>query len=97
MQRYTELRKPSGDAILELALRNYIEMRDKTGDPLSSSARKSRPNWPPITPDVGFLYSQVTFSHTPYEGAGGRAAQIVLWRKSCPKKASRPTGTARNL
>ena len=25
MARYTELRKPAGDAILELALQNYIE------------------------------------------------------------------------
>jgi kynurenine 3-monooxygenase len=30
---YSAARKPAGDAILELALRNYIEMRDKTGDP----------------------------------------------------------------
>ena len=33
LERYTASRQPSGDAILELALRNYIEMRDKTGDP----------------------------------------------------------------
>ena len=33
LAKYTELRKPAGDAILELALQNYIEMRDLTGDP----------------------------------------------------------------
>ena len=70
MQQYTALRKPSGDAILELALRNYIEMRDKTGDPSfllrkkieAKLAAKFPGRWLP-------LYSQVTFSHTPYEQA----------------------------
>ena len=32
MTAYTALRKPAGDAIMELALQNYIEMRDLTGD-----------------------------------------------------------------
>ena len=70
LNEYTRLRKPSGDAILELALRNYIEMRDKTGDPqfllrkkIESKLATSYPGrWLP-------LYSQVTFSHTPYEQA----------------------------
>ena len=30
---YSELRVPDGNAIADLALRNYIEMRDLTGDP----------------------------------------------------------------
>lgn len=33
LPEFSKLRKPDGDAILELALRNYIEMRDLTGDP----------------------------------------------------------------
>ncbi len=32
MPEYTRLRKPAGDVILQLALNNYIEMRDKTAD-----------------------------------------------------------------
>ena len=70
LEQYSKLRKPSGDAILELALRNYIEMRDKTGDPRfllrkkieAQMAVKYPGRWLP-------LYSQVTFSHTPYEQA----------------------------
>ncbi|HLG03973.1 MAG TPA: FAD-dependent monooxygenase, partial [Bacteroidia bacterium] len=33
MQEYQELRKPDGDAVADLALGNFIEMRDKTADP----------------------------------------------------------------
>jgi len=70
MQRYTELRKPSGDAILELALRNYIEMRDKTGDPAFLLRKKMEAKLATNYPGRWLpLYSQVTFSHTPYEEA----------------------------
>ncbi|MGB0195553.1 MAG: FAD-dependent oxidoreductase, partial [Flavobacteriales bacterium] len=70
MQRYTELRKPSGDAILELALRNYIEMRDKTGDPAFLLRKKIEAKLATNYPGRWLpLYSQVTFSHTPYEEA----------------------------
>ena len=70
LSAYTAARKPAGDAILELALRNYIEMRDKTGDPqfllqkrIEAKLAKTFPGrWLP-------LYSQVTFSHTPYQEA----------------------------
>ena len=70
MKRYTELRKPSGDAILELALRNYIEMRDKTGDPSFLLRKKIEAKLATNYPGRWLpLYSQVTFSHTPYEEA----------------------------
>tara|TARA_Y100000385_G_C12601580_1_gene429028 strand:+ start:51 stop:521 length:471 start_codon:yes stop_codon:yes gene_type:complete len=70
LSSYTSIRKPAGDAILELALRNYIEMRDKTGDPkfllqkrIEAKLAQTYPGrWLP-------LYSQVTFSHTPYQDA----------------------------
>jgi kynurenine 3-monooxygenase len=32
-QKFQDLRKPDGDAIAELAIENYIEMRDKVADP----------------------------------------------------------------
>lgn len=81
MKRYTELRKPSGDAILELALRNYIEMRDKTGDPSFLLRKKIEAKLATDYPGRWLpLYSQVTFSHTPYEEAlqaGKRQDQIM--------------------
>lgn len=60
-------RKPEADAILELALRNYIEMRDKTADPTFLLQKKIEKRFAEKHPDKWLpLYSQVTFSHIPY-------------------------------
>ena len=76
MTRYTELRKPAGDAILELALQNYIEMRDLTGDPKFLQQKKLEARLQQKHPDRWLpLYSQVTFSHTPYHEALARGRQ----------------------
>lgn len=81
LQRYTQLRQPSGDAIMELALRNYIEMRDKTGDPQFLLRKKIEAKLATTYPGRWLpLYSQVTFSHTPYEealAAGKRQDRIM--------------------
>lgn len=64
------IRKPNADAIADLALYNFIEMRDKTADPrfvlqkkMEGEIHKRHPQlWTP-------LYSMVSFSHTPYAEA----------------------------
>lgn len=67
---YTKLRKPNGDAILELALRNYIEMRDKTADKDFLLQKKIEARFSAKHPDKWIpLYSQVSFSHIPYAEA----------------------------
>lgn len=67
---FTKERKPAGDAILELALRNYIEMRDKTGDADFLLQKKIEARFSAKHPDKWIpLYSQVTFSHIPYHEA----------------------------
>jgi kynurenine 3-monooxygenase len=67
---FTAERKPCGDAILELALRNYIEMRDKTGDPQFLLQKKIEGKFSSKYPEKWIpLYSQVTFSHIPYHQA----------------------------
>ncbi len=63
-------RKPNADAIAELAKRNFIEMRDHVADPLfllrkRIAADVSERHGERFTP----VYSQVTFSHTPYAEA----------------------------
>jgi kynurenine 3-monooxygenase len=63
LQQYQTLRKPDGDAIAELALNNFVEMRDKVGDPkfllqkkIETAFSKKHPGkWIPA-------YAQVTFS-----------------------------------
>ncbi|HEY8404682.1 MAG TPA: NAD(P)/FAD-dependent oxidoreductase [Flavobacteriales bacterium] len=67
---FTKVRKPAGDAILELALRNYIEMRDLTADPVFLLQKKIEARFSSKYPDKWIpLYSQVTFSHIPYQEA----------------------------
>jgi len=75
------LRKPAGDAILELALRNYIEMRDLTGDPRFLLQKKIEARLQRLHPEEWLpLYSQVTFSHTPYHEAlaAGKAQDEIM-------------------
>ena len=78
---YSKSRKKDADAISELALNNFLEMRDHVGDPdflrkkkLESELQESFPNdWVP-------LYSMVTFSDTPYSQALelGKLQKLVI-------------------
>jgi kynurenine 3-monooxygenase len=68
--QFSSVRKPQADAIRELALRNYIEMRDKTADPAFLLQKKIEAHFSERHPDKWIpLYSQVTFSHIPYDEA----------------------------
>jgi kynurenine 3-monooxygenase len=70
MPEYTRLRKPAGDAILQLALNNYIEMRDKTADKDFLLQKRIEGRFSANHPHLWMsLYEQVSFSHTPYQEA----------------------------
>ncbi len=70
LPEFERSRKPNADAIAELAVMNFFEMRDKVGHSefllrkkIEAHIHKKHPNkWLP-------LYSQVTFSHIPYAEA----------------------------
>ena len=70
LTQYQKMRKPNGDAVLQLALYNFIEMRDKVAD-LEFLERKK------IEKDLGLryptqfnsIYEMVSFSHIPYSTA----------------------------
>lgn len=70
LDQYQTLRKPNGDAVAELALNNFIEMRDKVADPVFLERKK-------IEKELGLryqgrfnsVYEMVSFSHTPYSYA----------------------------
>ena len=71
LQSYQQLRKPDADAIAELGLNNFVEMRDKVADPkfllqkkIEAAFSKKYPGkWTPA-------YAQVTFSpHIRYSDA----------------------------
>lgn len=70
LEKYSEQRVPDGNAILDLALYNYIEMRDLTGDPDFLLRKKIEAKFANLYPEKWMpLYSQVTFSHIRYSDA----------------------------
>lgn len=63
LQQYQTLRKPDGDAIADLAINNFTEMRDKTADPKFLLQKKIEARLHEKYPDKWIpAYSQVTFS-----------------------------------
>jgi kynurenine 3-monooxygenase len=63
LDEYQILRKPDADAIAELALNNFIEMRDKVGDPKFLLQKKIETAFSKKYPDKWTpAYTQVTFS-----------------------------------
>lgn len=70
LDAFQRMRKPEADAISDLALYNYIEMRDLVGDPRFVLQKKIEAKIYARHPDKWMpLYSQVTFSHIPYSQA----------------------------
>lgn len=63
---FSNRRKADGDAIAELALRNFIEMRDLVADPQFLLRKKIAAYLHEKYPDFLPVYSMVTFSNTPY-------------------------------
>jgi len=74
-------RKPNADAIADLALRNFIEMRDFVADEKFLLQKKIEAKLAEKYPDDWMpLYSQVTFSHIPYAQAlaDGKAHDAIM-------------------
>ncbi len=71
LQEYQTLRKPDADAIADLAVNNFIEMREKTADPRFLLQKKIEARLHERYPDEWIpAYSQVTFSpHIRYSEA----------------------------
>jgi kynurenine 3-monooxygenase len=67
---YGKARKPNGDAIADLSLRNFIEMRDLVADPKFLLRKKIEGHLQAKHPDQWLpLYSQVKFSDIQYKDA----------------------------
>jgi len=71
LSKYQQHRKPNGDAIIELAKRNFVEMSELSGDANFQLCKKIEANFHQRYPDLWVpLYSMVTFSpHTSYSEA----------------------------
>ncbi len=89
LAEYQVLRKPDGDAIADLALNNFVEMRDKVGDPKFLLQKKIEADFSTKHPDKWTpAYAQVTFSpHIRYSDAlrnGNRQEAIMQKVMSLP-------------
>lgn len=70
LAEFEKLRKPDADAIADLAMRNFVEMRDLTGNPEFLLRKKIEARFANLHPDKWMpLYSMVTFSHIRYSEA----------------------------
>lgn len=70
LDAFQKERKPNADAIADLAMRNFIEMRDLTADPVFLLRKKIENRFSTKYPQKWLpLYSMVTFSHIPYHKA----------------------------
>ena len=68
--KFNQNRKPNGDAVGQLALRNFIEMRDLVADPEFILKNKIDKLMESNFPDKWTtLYRMVTFAETPYQDA----------------------------
>lgn len=67
---YDKARKPNGDAVLDLALMNFIEMRDKVAEPSFLERKKIEKELAKRYPEQFVsVYEMVSFTHTPYSTA----------------------------
>lgn len=74
MRRFYDLRKPNADAIAELAVENFLEMRSKVVDPHFLRKKKIESVLHEMFPDRWVpLYTMVTFTTIPYAEARRRA------------------------
>jgi kynurenine 3-monooxygenase len=75
LPRYAERRKPNADAIAELALDNFVEMRDKVASPAFRLGKRVEHAIERLVPDrFESLYELVSFTTVPYAEARQRAA-----------------------
>lgn len=70
LDTYDRVRKPNGDAVAELALLNFVEMRDKVADVDFLERKKIEKELGKMYPDQFIsVYEMVSFSHIPYHQA----------------------------
>jgi kynurenine 3-monooxygenase len=80
---FEDQRKPNTDAMADLAVYNFREMRDRVADPRFLLQKKIESKLSAQYPDKWLpLYSQVTFSNLPYAEAwaNGQAQEEIMQR-----------------
>jgi kynurenine 3-monooxygenase len=79
LERYAERRKPNADAIADLALTNFVEMRDRVASPVFRATKHVEHALERLFPGrYVSLYELVSFSTVPYAEARTRARRQRL-------------------
>lgn len=73
---YFRRRKANTDALADLAVANFVEMRDKVNDPAFVFRRRVEHALEAMFPDYKSLYEMVTFSTIPYAEAALRTRRL---------------------
>jgi kynurenine 3-monooxygenase len=71
-EEYGRRRKANTDALADLAIENFVEMRDRVNDPAFIFRRRVEHALEAIFPEYRSLYEMVTFSRMPYAEARER-------------------------
>jgi kynurenine 3-monooxygenase len=80
LPRFSKTRKPDADAIRELALYNYVEMRSSVARPTFLLRKKLEKLLHRLMPATFIpLYTMVTFSNIPYARVVERARKQERW------------------
>lgn len=77
LAEYHALRKPNADAIADMAIENFVEMRDKVGSPAFRYRKRVEQTLHDAFPDrVHPQYNLVSFSTVPYAQARQRGREL---------------------
>lgn len=77
LAEYHALRKPNADAIADMAIENFVEMRDKVGSPAFRYRKRVEQALHDALPDrVHPQYNLVSFSTVPYAEARRRGREL---------------------
>lgn len=77
LEEYQERRKPNADAIADMAVENFVEMRDKVGDPAFRYRKKVEQAVHQMFPERWApQYNLVSFSTVPYTEARRRGREL---------------------
>lgn len=76
-ERFQAVRKPNADAIADMALENFVEMRDAVGSPAFLARKRVEQTLHRLFPDrYEPQYNLVSFSNTPYAAARQRGLEL---------------------
>jgi kynurenine 3-monooxygenase len=82
LAEYQDRRKPNADAIADLAIENFLEMRDRVASPVFHARKRLEKHLHQLFPQAFTpLYTMISFSRIPYAAARRRAARQwrVVW------------------